>query len=267
MEKGDLHTLIVLLQERKWEELEEELKRNSNLPGQMANLLYAETFREAVLEADNTDEIFTRLKQWLAITPEQAPGNEPLFFLPMTAGIALSSIYQNAKEDREEVLALYRDIMVDKRWRMRESVVIGMQHIAAEYWQELLPYMEAIRQEQNDLMDRALIAMLAHPPFMEIPDMVQYALSYSKEVLQRLELRGKPATAEEKENQTVLEKGLSYAISLFVLGSPQEGFAMLRTFLGSDHKVIKRILKSNLKKNRLQKAYPKECEELLARIG
>ena len=67
----------------------------------------------------------------------------------------------------------------------------------------------------------------------------------------------------DRENDfNVLRKGLSFTISVFAAANSELGFNFIKKWIGKD-KDINKIMKENLKKNRLAKKYPEEVKSLL----
>ena len=70
---------------------------------------------------------------------------------------------------------------------------------------------------------------------------------------------------ERDEDFEILKKGLEFTISVYTAANPEHGFSFLEKWIGKD-KLIDVVIKSNLKKNRLMKKYPKKSRELLKKI-
>ncbi len=60
----------------------------------------------------------------------------------------------------------------------------------------------------------------------------------------------------------VLRKGLEFTVSVFAAKNPEFGFGFIKKWMGKD-RVIDKILKENLKKNRLVRKNPEEVKNLL----
>ena len=59
-----------------------------------------------------------------------------------------------------------------------------------------------------------------------------------------------------------MRKGLQFTISVFAAANPIFGFSFIKKWIGTD-KIIDKIMKENLKKNRLIKKNPEEVKNLL----
>ena len=70
---------------------------------------------------------------------------------------------------------------------------------------------------------------------------------------------------DKENNFDVLKKGLSFTISVFAVPNPDFGFKFIKKWIGKD-KDIDKIMKENLKKNRLAGKYPLEVKNLLDSI-
>ena len=70
---------------------------------------------------------------------------------------------------------------------------------------------------------------------------------------------------DREKDFNVLRKGLEFTISVFVAANPKIGFNFMKRWIGKD-KIINKIIKEYLKKNRVVRINPNEVEELLSSI-
>lgn len=223
--------------------LEKFIVRNSNLPGPRANLELAFAFAEIY------DDLGTLL-EWTEITEDQADGNDPKSFLVFCSAVCLGKIYAKKKDKR--IVAVLKKLSNDRRWRMREAAAFGFQNIGMQDFGELKTIFSEWIDKSNNLEKRAILVSLAHLPLLSEED-VRFCLETTDTVLRQM---------DREEEFAVLRKGLGFTISVFASANPELGFGFIRNWMGKD-RVIDRIMKENLKKNRLLKRFPKEARDLL----
>src|SRR4051794_39886441 len=137
------------------------LRAHSNLPGPRANL---ELLSVAAAHSDVAD-----LDRWATISPAEAPVNTPEVF-PVCVGVAGLG-FAVARGDRSPLPRL-RVIANDSRWRVRESVAIGLQSWGDEDMAGLLDEMEAWASG-SPLEGRAAMAAICEPRLLRRRDDVK----------------------------------------------------------------------------------------------
>ncbi|MFC2084069.1 hypothetical protein ACFLS9_03350 [Bacteroidota bacterium] len=223
--------------------LEKFIVKNSNLPGPRVNLELAFALAEIYNDLDV-------LLKWAEITEDQADVNNPRSFLAFCAAVCLGKMYTKNK-DRKTILLL-KKLTNDGRWRMREAVAFGFQYIGEQNFNEIKSIFSEWIKDSNNLEKRAILVSLAHPKFLN-EDNAKFCFEITDIVLKQM---------DRENNFDVLNKGLNFTISVFVDADPKPGFSFIKKWIGND-KVIDRIMKENLKKNRLIKKYPEEVKTLL----
>jgi hypothetical protein len=245
----------------KFEELKEFLKANSNLPGPRGNLEMAYAFADC-FDGDIGDEAWTFMIELSGIGIGQAPANDPGEMLPFCAALAAGSQYAYADENRKkQIRRILRSAMNDERWRMREGAAMGFQRMAEKDFGTVKEIFDSLYPESSFLERRAVIAALAHPPVLKDRNAALYSLKTSEDIMDSIAALG-PEELKSAEFK-VLSKGLEYALSVFTVYAPDEGFKMLRRFAAVQQKDIKRIIRSNLGKARIKKKYPRETDEVM----
>jgi hypothetical protein len=239
--------------------LEQLLLRDSALPGRRANLELAAALADEWAERGADEVGWRSLLRWSAITPADAPTNDPREFLPFCAAQAAGALYAAASPlRRRAIVKVLRSAANDERWRMREAAALGLQRIGEADFSVLEEICGAWLDRGGLLTFRAVLAALAHPPFLEHLDRARFALAAADAALRRYaEL---DATARETPAAVALRKGLEYAPSVFVAALPQEGFALLERWACSEELHLKKVVASNLRKARLARHYPDEVE-------
>lgn len=228
------------------EKLEKFIIKNSNLPGPRGNLELAFAFAEIY-------EDFDVLLGWIRITEEQADVNDPKSFPAFCAAVCLGKIYTEKKD--EEIITILKRLANDGRWRMREAVAFAFQYVGENDFSELKKLFSEWIKKSNNLEKRAILVSLAHPPFLN-EDNARYCFDVTDIVLNQM---------DREDDFDVLRKGLEFTISVFAAANPDLGLDFIRKWIGND-KIIDKIMRENLKKNRLVKKNPKEVRKLLDKI-
>ncbi|WNS45852.1 hypothetical protein [Paenibacillus sp. MMS20-IR301] len=246
-----------------WPQLSDYLLSRSGLPGPRANLGLAGDFARCFANPEVSAEALSLLSSWCELPPNPQDANDPEEYLPLCALLAYGAYYgYGEQEHRSMVEEKLQAAMNDSRWRVREAAAMSLQLIGEFDFSLLQNLLEGWRRDATALEQRAFVAALAHPPLLKDEVHAGYCLELSEEILSGL-LSGSHAQADP-EHLRVLSKGLEYALSLFVAGKPEAGFALLRRISCSGDKTMIRIVKSNLSKKRLSGKYPDETAEILA---
>jgi len=223
--------------------LESFLVTHSNLPGPRANL-------ELLFALSATYEDHQVLTEWLAIAESQEDGTTPRSFLPMCAAACLGKLY--VKRNDRRIIEQLRCTANDNRWRVREGVAFGLQFIGEDNFNALKEIVNLWLYSSSNREKRAILAGLAHPPILD-NDAAAFCLATTDQILH---------TMDRTSDFEILRKGLDYAISVFATASPEAGFRFIEQRIGDDT-VLNRIMRENLRKNRLMKINPSEVRRLL----
>ncbi len=227
--------------------LEPFITKNSNLPGPRGNLELAFALAEIYEDLDV-------LLQWTTITEDQADVNDPKSFLAFCAAVCLGKIYTKTKDNK--IITILKQLANDGRWRMREAVAFGFQHIGEQDFDELKALFSEWIKTANNLERRAILVSLAHPKFLN-EARAKFCFEITEVILTEM---------DKASHFDVLQKGLEFTISVFTAANPTLGFRFIEKWIGKD-KIIDKILKENLKKNRLTKRNPEEAKKLLHKIN
>lgn len=264
MRKREKHRLELNQYQIAEQTLASYLLQNSNLPGRRANLELAFAFGDYIADQcnDSASECLEYCLNLITHYPEDKNeiGNEE--FLPFCAIIGLGHIGGIDPAKRKSILELLRTHAKDSRWRIREAVAMAIQTIMDINPDETLGYLRNWTTDDNYLVDRALVAGLANPVLLENPDFAQHALAIHKCIIGKLERE----SSVRDNNLKVLVKGLSYTLSVVVTGIEEQGFAYLEELIQSESRVVQRIARENLKKNRLHRLNQQKVQELLELI-
>jgi hypothetical protein len=224
-------------------QLEKFIIENSNLPGPRGNLELAFGFAEIY---DN----LTVLLKWVQISEDQADVNNPRSFLAFCSAVCLGKLY--TKRKNKELILILKKLANDGRWRMREAVAFGFQIIGENDFNELKMIFSDWIKDSNNLEKRAILVSLAHPKFLN-KERAKFCFEITDMILRQM---------DKQNNFDVLKKGLGFTISVYAATNPNLGLNFIQHWIGKDQ-VIDRILKQNLKKNRLIKKDPERVNELL----
>jgi hypothetical protein len=247
----------------KFREIEDLLIKNSNLPGPRGNLTLAFKFADYFARESISKNLWDLLNRWVNISSEEAPTNNPREYLTFCGILALGTHHSHAGEDEKRfIMNLFKTVMNDKRWRIKESAAMGLQRIAEKDFHTIENYFSLWYKNANCLEKRAFVATLAHPPILKNKEIAQFSLKISEDILNDILSASK--TIRRSEDFTVLSKGLQYALSVFVACQPEEGFDLLKKYARLHDSDLHKIIKSNLSKSRLTKKYARMVDEVLS---
>lgn len=239
------------------------LREHSGLPGPRANLELAHAFGDLVAAHD---AIATELLLSWARTPVvDAPANHPEEFVPFCAVIGLGERLATVAADvRTSVERALEAAASDRRWRLREAAAMAAQR-AAEREPALLRAVVAQWVERGaPLLLRAALAALAHPPVLHDATLVELGWELADRGLASVAAEGGPAASEEAR---ILARALAYAPSVFVAAVPTAGFRWLSRWADDRRPWVKKLVVANLRKARLARHHPEECERLAERLN
>ena len=265
MENYDvIHKIIPLLDfPAKFEEIENFLSSNSNLPGPRGNLTLAFKFADCFENKSISKDLLDLLIRWVNILAEEAPTNNPREYLSFCGILALGAHYCYADDETKNlIMNQFKVAMNDKRWRIREGAAMGFQRIAEKDFQPIKKYFLMWYNNSNYLEKRAFIAALAHPPILKVKEITRFSLKISEDILN--DILSSSKASRRSEDFKVLSKGLQYALSVFAADLPEEGFDLLKKYAILNDLDINKIIKSNLGKSRLTKKYSMMVDEVFA---
>jgi hypothetical protein len=205
------------------------------LPGPGGNLELVQAV------ADEGDE--TLFRGYLAYDPGLAPTGSALEFLPICGVVGLGRLLA---EGRADLLPMIRKQASDPRWRMREGVAMALQRLGDRDMDGLL---EAVGPwcSGNALEQKAAAAALCEPRLLGKPAHARQVLKILDQITEMVEAR----EDRRSDEFVALRKGLSYCWSVVVAALPEEGKPAMEKWLTSEDQEIRRIMRENLKKNRL----------------
>jgi hypothetical protein len=265
--KRELAPLLAALREPgEFEALSTCLLAHSNLPGPRGNLelaaAFAELTSELVLEAP--EPVWRSCVQLMGLSVEEAPVNDPREFLAFCGTQAIGAIGSVSSDHFHEAMTRLHAAASDSRWRIREAVAMGLQHLLARERDRTLAELAAWVQPGAWLAMRAVAAGVAEPPLLRDTQTARAALTLHVKILEQLQM----ASHQERTSAAfkTLRQGLGYSLSVVVAALPPEGFAYLHQLAGSLDRDVQWILNENLKKARLTRNFPEEVAMIKARV-
>lgn len=213
------------------------LMKESGLPGPRGNLELAQAFAGIAKES--------LIQKYISINPDEAPENTPKSFLTFCGVVGLGTLINQGKFG---YLKHLRQFASDHRWRIREGVAIALQRIGDSNIIFLLNEMKTW-SKGNYFEKRAAIATLCEPRLLTSDQ----ASSSVLDILDDVTLSIVNSKDIKSEGFEVLRKGLAYCWSVAISACPEKGKKLFEKWVGNKNNEIIRIMKENLKKNRLVK--------------
>jgi hypothetical protein len=223
------------------------LLAGSRLPGPRANLELLDAAGD-ILPRDEALRL-------AALDPEAAPAGTAREFLPCCGLVAVGRL---VAEGAADLLPVLRAAAIDPRWRVRESVAIGLQRWGdadvnamvggVEPWAGGTPF-EA----------RAAVAAVCEPRLLRSESAVAGAVR----ILDIATARLVALPAPRGEPGRVLGAALGYGWSVAVAASPVGALPAFERWAAWDDPDVRRVVRENLAKARFAKAAP----DAVARLG
>jgi hypothetical protein len=236
------------------------LVAHSNLPGPRGNLELAYAFADAMAgyDAEESERLWTLCLDMTAISPGEAPVNDPHEFVPFCGTVGLGALGAARTQYVEPALRALHALANDTRWRMREGVAMGLQRLIAAHPQQAITDLQDWIANGSWLELRAAAAAVAEPALLKDRSVALAALRLHERILERVQ----QATDRRSEPFRTLRKGLGYTLSVVVQAIPEEGFTWLARLVDTEDTDVLWIVRENLKKNRLVRHFPKRVEAL-----
>jgi hypothetical protein len=247
-------------------EWEAYLLAESGLPGPRGNLELAQAVAEIAAEPGEARTArLAQLGRWRELTPAQAPVNSPQEYLVFCGVLVLGWDLTDADgaRDVDKKSAALRTLMAfaaDPRWRTREAVAMALQHWGAADPAGLLAEMAAWAGA-GPFVQRAVVAALCEPAVLaplgreQAPNTVQAQIFA---ILDRIteSFAATPTPERRGEGFIALKKGLAYGWSVAMAYLPQTGRPRLESWFSTVDPDLRRVLRENLSKARLERLDP-----------
>ena len=135
----------------------------------------------------------------------------------------------------------------DGRWRVREGVAHGIQRLAERDPMGFSEALDAWRDEDDPLVQRARAAAVCEPPLLRDPTLAALALEVCAEATAVLR-----ATADRRsEGVRVLRQALGWCWSVAVAADPAHGLEAFRELEADPDPDVRWIARTNRTKARL----------------
>ena len=243
-----------------FQNLEAYLITNSNLPSPRGNLELAKVFADLVEDnsRNQREKLWQLCSEFVKITAEQAPTNDPKEFIPFCGADGIGAIGSVSPQYFKQALLIMKMQANDSRWRMREGVCFGLQRLMAGHGMAVIEQFEEWLDNATLLELRAIAGSVADPPLLKDNKLANAALALHKEIFKKVLI----IADRKSENFRILRKALGFTLSVVVSAIPEPGFNFMHQLANSKDADIRWILKENLKKNRLIKNFPEQVESL-----
>jgi hypothetical protein len=190
---------------------------------------------------------------------EVAPVNQPEEFVLCCAVAACGKHILNGND---YLIERFRNYASDERWRIRESVAMGLQHIGKFSFEKLRSIVGSWIGG-NYYEQRAVVAGLCEPAILKGDEIKEYTVSTLGEITRKL-LSAKDRSLPEYKT---LVQALCYCWSVAIVAFPERGKTLFEEFIPAKEKDLKKILNENFKKNRLLKMDKPWVESIVKQIN
>ncbi|MEJ2288609.1 MAG: hypothetical protein P8Y02_08180 [Deinococcales bacterium] len=240
------------------------LLEHSHLPGPRGNLELAALFAEEVAEraAQEPAPWWDLCAALAALSARRAPSNDPGEFVAFCGTVGAAAVACVAEERTGAALELAVAAASDPRWRLLEAAPTSLQRLLMARRAPTLAALERLARHGRPLELRAVIAAVAEPAVIAVPELADAAVALHRDVLARfLASRTRSSRA-----MRTLRQGLGYSLSVVTTARPEEGFTLVRELIDRPDADAHWIARENLRKARLRKRYPDRVTELLERL-
>ena len=207
----------------------------SGLPGPRGNL-------ELIAALAQTSDEPT-LRRWAALSPTEAPGDQPPVVLAAAGIVGLGRFLAG----RPDVFGLLHERASDPRWRVREAVAMALQGAGAANPAALIELLAPWTSDPDPLVQRAVVAALCEPALLRDAAVAARVVGVLDAITASLTER----RDRRSESIRVLRQALGYGWSVAVVGSPAAGKPAFERWIEDPDPDVRWIVRENLKKARL----------------
>lgn len=167
-----------------------------------------------------------------------------------------------ASGDRHAAQQLH-DLATDARWRVREGVAMGLQRLGDADGVALRGLVAQWASHPSRLVQRAAIAGICEPRLLVDERTARTALDALDRITGALV---EPSTADRRGDEAfrVLRQALGSCWSVAVAALPGDGLERFERWVGHPDRDVRWVVRTNLRKQRLQRADPTRVERLIA---
>lgn len=239
------------------------LMDESRLPGPRGNLELAAATADRLAAARRPWAI-ELIERWSVVGIDDAGANDPGVMLPFTAAQAAGALWPLVEDRQRGRLAfILHTAANDPRWRVREGAAMGLQRIGLADFDALKGLVSGWAENASLLGWRAIVAGLAEPSLLQMPERASYGLRMADRACEAL--LETPASERKTDECRALRKALGYGYSVFIAANP-DGFEDLELLAKRADSDAAWIVRENLKKARIAARYPDRCAEVAALI-
>ena len=256
----------------------------SNLPGPRGNLELVHRFADTVTAngLERGEQVLELCVTFINGTPPAASVGNPMEFIPVCGLVGLGglgSVRIGAKYPYyHKAIDRLKGSARDPRWRVREGVAMGLQRIIAARPKPALRSLSGWVAAGDWSEMRAVAAGVAEPPLLKDPVVAQESLRLHRNIMDHVlyaltqPSNGSGSRSTGSEAFQKLTQCLEYSLSVVVAAQPEDGFAYLDELASSlppnggkysAGAILHRLLKENLKKNRLKRYFPEHVENVM----
>lgn len=236
------------------------LREQSHLPGPRANLRLVDDVSNLLAEAVITqEEDVRRVIEHLTRDEKTLEINTPGEFVVLCGVVAHGGCAAANAAWRSRVFARLSEFACNASWRVREGTAIAFQRLLEAAPEETSAALRVWASEGNCWQQRAAIAAIAEPAFMNDGVLREAAFDMQQVILRRF--HALPLSERKHGDARVLRQAAGYTLSVITAAWPEQGFALMRECAAWDDADINWILRENLKKKRLAK-FSDQVEQL-----
>jgi hypothetical protein len=228
------------------------LREQSHLPGPRANLRLVDDVSNLLAEVVNTRaEDVRRVLEHLTRNEKTLEVNTPDEFVVLCGVVASGMCASLNAAWRQEVIARLSEYACNASWRVREGAAIAFQRLLEAAPEETSVFLLIWASEGNCWQQRASIAAIAEPSFMNDAALREAAFEIQQTIVKRF--HAIPLSERKREDVKVLRQATGYTLSVITAALPARGFALMRECASWGDADINWALRENLKKKRLAK--------------
>jgi len=229
---------------------------NSGLPGPRGNLTLSHEAAEKTAALWSSDVVFakTLLRSWETSQME---------YLRHCFTVACGAVCRDHSETRGELVPKMKQCLYDRFWRTREGVMFGLQEMTLKDPAYVVNLLEDWCREPDAMLLRNAVIVLSEPRLLKADSKVIASCSSFHTRAISFYLNSSKTERKTSDFQ-LLKKTLGFSVSVLISVDPSH-FPLLEGWAAIDDDDARWIVKENLKKARIAKAFPDKVANL-ARI-
>jgi hypothetical protein len=243
-------------------DLRAELLRRSGLPGPRLDLRVVAAVADAVAAlvtgpAPPVEALEALLDGWAALSPTEAPGDQPAVILPCAAVAAYGAVGAARPDWWDDEVGKLRRAAADERWRVREAVAQALQRLLRSDWGRTAPVLAAWVTSDDPLIVRAAVAAVAEPPLLHAGRPA--ADAHAVQAVAVATFHAWPPATRRDERGRILRQALGFTISVTTAATGD--FGLLHDLASTGERDDRWIVDQNRRNARLRR-WPEELARL-----